>query len=143
MGAPIRAYNRLSNNPISIYCQVLNPNVIVVIDPTLLTGENVTAGATEDAIYIVNTDRSSEEIKKKLKTPKGKIYVVDATKISLETIGRPIPNTPILGAIAKVTNFVKIENIKNEIETTFGKKFGKKVVEANHLAIERAYKEVK
>src|SRR3990172_689720 len=143
MGAPIRAYNRLSNNPISIYCQVLNPNVVVVIDPTLLTGENVTDGATEDAIYIINTDRSPEEIKKKLKTPKGKVYVVDATKIALETIGRPIPNTPILGAIAKVTDFLKIDNIKKEIESSFGKKFGKKIVEANHKAIERAYEEVK
>ncbi|OGL47178.1 MAG: pyruvate synthase [Candidatus Schekmanbacteria bacterium RBG_16_38_11] len=145
MGAPLRAYNRISDKPISIYCQVTNPNIVVVIDQTLLAGVDVTEGVAEDGVYIINTERTVDEIRKSLnlKNEKAKVYVVDATKISLETIGRPIPNTPILGAIAKVTNFVKIENIKNEIETTFGKKFGKKVVEANHLAIERAYKEVK
>jgi len=143
MGAPLRAYNRISDKPISIHCQVTNPNVVVVIDPTLLSSDNVTDGVADGAIYIINTERSPEEIRKRLNAKNGKVYVVDATKIALETIGRPIPNTPILGAIAKATDFLKIENIKKEIEASFGKKFGKRVVEANFKAIERAYEEVK
>ena len=143
MGAPLRAYNRVSGEPILIHCQVTNPTIVIIIDQTLIATANVTEGVADGGIYIVNSEMSPEEVWKKLKLTSGKVYTVDATKISLETIGRPIPNTPILGVVARVTEIIKIEDVKMEVEKSFGKKFGPSVVEANIKAVDRAYAEVK
>ncbi|RMF98506.1 MAG: pyruvate synthase [Candidatus Schekmanbacteria bacterium] len=143
MGAPLRAYNRVSNEEILIHCQVHNPSIVIVIDQTLIDSVNVTEGVKDGGIYIVNSEMNPDEIKQKLNLNSGKVYTVDATKIALETIGRPIPNTPILGVVARVTDIIKLEDVKKEVEKSFGKKFGPSVVEANIKAVERAYEEVK
>jgi pyruvate ferredoxin oxidoreductase gamma subunit len=141
MGAPVRAFTRISNAPIDIHSQVYEPDVVVVLDPTLLESIPVAEGLDEDGILLVNTDKSEETMRKKTGF-KGKIYVLDATKIATETIGRPIANTPCLGAVARLTGVVKKENVIEQIKKIFGEKLSKKALDGNINAINRAYEEV-
>ncbi|AEE92325.1 Pyruvate synthase subunit PorC [Tepidanaerobacter acetatoxydans Re1] len=144
MGAPILAFNRISDEPIHIHSNVINPDIVIVLDATLL-GEKVTAGVPEDGIYIVNTTKTPQEVRKKLNIKGGKIFTVDANQISLDTIGRVIPNTPLMGAFVKATGLMSydefIENVKGELEKKFKTK--PEVIAGNIKAIERAYQEVK
>lgn len=142
MGAPVKAYNRISDYPLTIHCQVTHPKVVIVVDPTLVGVIDVLEGVPEDGIIIVNTPKSGDEVRKRLKAGQRKIYTVDATKISLETLGRPMPNTPMLGALAKVTNQVGIDALLDQVKKNFSKKFNPKVIEGNIKGIERAYREV-
>jgi pyruvate ferredoxin oxidoreductase gamma subunit len=144
MGAPLRAYNRVSDKPMTIHCQVTNPAVVAVVDPTLIETVDVTEGATDDAVFIVNTYKAPGEIKNKLKL-KGaqKLFCVDANSISIETIGRVMPNTPMLGAVVKATGVIKIETLLDDIRKSFGKKFSEKIIQSNLDAASRAYEEVK
>lgn len=143
MGAPLKAYNRVSENPILIHCQVTSPSIVIIIDQTLIATVNVTEGVADEGIYIINTEKSPEELKKKLGVAKATVYAVDATKISIETIGRSIPNMPILGVVARATDIITVDSVKYQVEKSFGKKFGRSVVEANIKAVDRAYAEVK
>lgn len=144
MGAPILAFNRISDEPIHIHSNVINPDIVIVLDATLLN-EKITEGVPEDGIYIVNTTKTPQEVRKKLNLKGGKIFTVDANQISLETIGRVIPNTPLMGAFIKATGFMPyeefIENVKRELEKKFRTK--PEVIDGNIKAIERAYREVK
>ncbi|NLU11222.1 MAG: pyruvate synthase [Tepidanaerobacter acetatoxydans] len=144
MGAPILAFNRISDEPIHIHSNVINPDIVIVLDATLL-GEKVTAGVPEDGIYIVNTTKTPQEVRKKLNIKGGKIFTVDANQISLDTIGRVIPNTPLMGAFVKATGLMPydefIKNVKGELEKKFKTK--PEVIAGNIKAIERAYQEVK
>ncbi|WP_213974092.1 2-oxoacid:acceptor oxidoreductase family protein [Tepidanaerobacter acetatoxydans] len=144
MGAPILAFNRISDEPIHIHSNVINPDIVIVLDATLL-GEKVTAGVPEDGIYIVNTTKTPQEVRKKLNIKGGKIFTVDANQISLDTIGRVIPNTPLMGAFVKATGLMSydefIKNVKGELEKKFKTK--PEVIAGNIKAIERAYQEVK
>ncbi len=144
MGAPILAFNRISDEPIHIHSNVINPDIVIVLDATLL-GEKVTAGVHEDGIYIVNTTKTPQEVRKKLNIKGGKIFTVDANQISLDTIGRVIPNTPLMGAFVKATGLMPydefIKNVKGELEKKFKTK--PEVIAGNIKAIERAYQEVK
>ena len=144
MGAPILAFNRISDDPIHIHSNVINPHIVIVLDATLL-GEKVIAGVPEDGIYIVNTTKTPQEVREKLNLKGGKIFTVDANQISLDTIGRVIPNTPLMGAFIKATGFMPyeefIENVKRELEKKFRTK--PEVIDGNIKAIERAYREVK
>ncbi len=142
MGAPLRAYNRLSTKPITIHCQVTNPDVVVVVDPTLIGSVDVVEGTPDDALFIVNSNESTAEIKQRLGLVKQRVYTLNATKIAMETIKRPLPNTPLLGALAKVSGLINIDDLINDLKVSFGKKFTSQVVEANLEAVNRAYKEV-
>ena len=142
-GAPLRAFNRISDKPIRLHSAVITPQVVVVLDPTLIGIVDVTEGTPEDASIIVNTPNSPAEMRKKMGLRGRKIFTVDATKIAMEEMGRPIPNTPMMAALVKVTGQLKLENILKEIEKTLGKKFLAKVVEGNLNAVRRAYEEVK
>ncbi|MDD3625873.1 MAG: 2-oxoacid:acceptor oxidoreductase family protein [bacterium] len=142
-GAPIRAFTRISKELIKLHTGVTNPGIVVVIDPTLLISANVTNGMPDDGILIVNTEESPEDIRKKLNYKKGKVFTVDATTISLETLGIPMPNTPMVGALLAAAPIVSMEKMKNIIEEKFLKKMGQKVVDKNVQALDRAYKEVK
>jgi pyruvate ferredoxin oxidoreductase gamma subunit len=143
MGAPLRAYNRLSDKPISIHCQVTNPDVVVVVDPTLMGSVDITEGTTGDAIFVINTTESAAEIRQKLGLDKQqKVYTLNATKIALETIKRPMPNTPLLGALAKVSGLIDIDDLLEDLKQSFEKKFTQQVVDANLEAIRKAYEEV-
>jgi len=144
MGAPLRAYNRLSASPMTIHCQVTNPAVVAVVDPTLLETVDVTEGATSDATYVVNTPKTPAEIRAKLKLDgPQKVFCVDANGISIDTIGRIMPNTPMLGAVVKATGVIKLETLLTDIRSSFGKKFSDKIIQSNLDAATRAYEEVK
>jgi len=145
MGAPVASFNRISSKPIRIHSGITNPDVVVVLDVSLIEQVNVLEGLEpEKGILIVNTSETPEEIKKKLNF-NGKVYTVDATKISIETIGRDIPNTPMMGALVKVTGLININELLQDIKKKLEVKFRHKpeVIEGNLKAIERAYNEVK
>jgi len=142
-GAPLRAFNRISDKPIRLHSAVISPQVVVVLDPTLIGIVDVSEGTPEDAVIIINSPMSAGEMRKKMDLKGRKVFTVDATRIALETMGRPIPNTPMMAALVKVTGLLKLENILHEIEKVLGKKFVAKVVEGNLQAVKRAYEEVK
>lgn len=143
-GAPLRAYNRISSHELRMHCPVLKPQIVSVVDATLLDSINVSDGATEDAIFVINTSKEPGEIREKLKAGlKQKIFTVDATKIAMECIGRALPNAPMLGAICKVTGLVSLEHLLEDVRKSFGKKFSQKIIDGNLEATQRGYEEVK
>ncbi|MDO9288036.1 MAG: 2-oxoacid:acceptor oxidoreductase family protein [Thermodesulfovibrionales bacterium] len=143
-GAPLKAYNRISSKELRMHCPVLNPQVVSVVDATLLDSINVTDGSTKDAIFVVNSSKDPKEIRAKLKAESGqKVYTVDASKIAMECIGRSLPNAPMLGAICKVTNLVSLESLLDDVRKSFGKKFSQKIIDGNIEATKRGYGEVK
>lgn len=143
MGAPIRAYTRISTSPIRQHCQITAPDAVVVLDPTLIGIVDFTEGIKEDGVLVVNTTISPGALRKKLGLDSGRVFTVDATRIAIDTIGRNIPNTPIIGALIRATNAVGKENVREEIKRRMGSKTGKKMAQANIDAFERAYNEVK
>jgi pyruvate ferredoxin oxidoreductase gamma subunit len=143
-GAPLRAYNRIDTKELRMHCPVLNPQVVSVVDATLLDAINVAEGATDDAIFVVNTTKDPKEVRGKLKAKGGqKVYTVDATKIAVDNIGRPLPNSPMLGAVAKVTGLVTLEHLLDDVQKSFGKKFSQKIIDGNMEAVRRGFEEVK
>jgi len=144
MGAPVRAFNRLSKEPIRLHSGVTDPDFVVVLDPTLIEKAGVTEGLKKEGKILINTSFSPKEIKDKIGF-NGNVATVDASKISKETIGRDIPNTPMLGALVKVAGLIQFERMLKELESELKKKFSSKpeVVEGNIKAIKRAYEEVK
>ena len=145
MGAPMTAYNRISTSPIRVHSNVYNPDYVVVVDDTLLSCVDVTAGLKEDGAIIINTTKEIDEIKPLLKGYKGNVYTIDARKISEEALGRYFPNTPMLAAIVKVTEIMNDEDFIKDMEGSFKHKFSKKpeVIDGNMKAIEKALREVK
>ena len=145
MGAPITAYNRISDMPIRIHSNIYEPDYVVVVDDTLLESVDVTAGLKKSGAIVINTTKSSEELKNSLKGYEGEIYTIDARKVSMETLGKYFPNTPMLAAIVKVSKIMKEEDFLNDMEGSFKHKFAKKpeVIEGNMKALEMALQEVK
>ena len=145
MGAPITAYNRISDKPITVHSNIYEPNYVVVVDDTLLETVDVTAGLKTNGAIVINTTKSEDYLKSVLKGYKGKVYTVDARKISMETLGKNFPNTPMLAAIVKVTGVIDDETFLNEMEGSFKHKFARKpeVIEGNMQALKVALREVK
>jgi pyruvate ferredoxin oxidoreductase gamma subunit len=145
MGAPVQSYNRISDQPITLHCGVTSPQVVVVLDPTLIGTIDVTAGLPNDGIMIINTSEPASKFREMLKLNSQRLYTVDASKIALETIGRNIPNTPMMGALAKVTGLLDFAEMLADTKVKLEKKFRSKpeVIEGNVKAIQRAYDEVK
>ena len=145
MGAPITAYNRISDNPITVHSNIYEPDYVVVVDDTLLETVPVTDGLKENGAIIINTTKSPETIKKSLNGYNGNIYTIDARKISIETLGKYFPNTPMLAAIVKVSGIMSDEAFLEDMKDSFKHKFAKKpeVIEGNMKALELALKEVK
>lgn len=145
MGAPITAYNRISTTPITIHSNIYEPDYVVVVDDTLLDSVDVTAGLKETGAIVINTTKSAEDLRKSLKGYNGNIYTIDARKVSMETLGRYFPNTPMLAAIVKVSGIMTDEELLNDMKGSFKHKFAKKpeVIEGNMKALEMALKEVK
>ena len=144
MGAPITAYNRISNTPITIHSNIYNPDFVVVVDDTLLDSVDVTAGLKESGAIVINTTKDIDILKDKLNGYKGSIYTIDARSISIEALGKYFPNTPMLAAIVKVSNVMSDEDFLKDMEGSFKHKFAKKpeVIEGNMKALELALKEV-
>jgi len=139
MGAPVIAFTRISTEPIKIHCAVYNPDVVAVLDPTLLKTVSVTEGLNEEGIIIINSKDNPVEIRKTLNTDKGKVWTVSATEIAIKTLGIPITNTAMLGAVACVTGIVTLESIEKVVK----ERFRLDVAEKNFAVIKEAYKEVK
>ena len=143
MGAPIQAFTRISPAPINIHCNVTNPDIVVVLDPTLLNVVNVTEGLSEDGVLVVNTDKSPSEVRSANNIKGHKIFTVDASKIAIENIGRAIPNTPMLGAVLKATGIMDLEKVSAHIRSSFGKKFSQEIIDGNVNALRVAYQGVR
>ena len=145
MGAPITAYNRISTSPIRVHSNVYNPDYVVVVDDTLLSAVDVTAGLKKEGAIVINTTKGIDEIKPLLKGYEGSVYTIDARKISEEALGKYFPNTPMLAAIVKVTEIMPDTDFIEDMKGSFKHKFAKKpeVIEGNMKAIEVALKEVK
>lgn len=145
MGAPITAYNRISDERLSIHSNIYEPDYVVVVDDTLLSSVDVTAGLKESGAIIINTTKSIEQVKPLLKGYKGKVCTIDARTISIETLGKYFPNTPMLGAVVKVSGVMDEKEFLNDMVESFKHKFAKKpeVVEGNIKALERSLQEVK
>ena len=145
MGAPITAYNRISDKPITIHSNIYEPDYVVVVDDTLLSSVPVTAGLKKDGAIVINTTKNEEELKELLKGYDGSVYTIDARKVSQEALGRYFPNTPMLAAIVKVTGIMSDEELLEDMKKSFQHKFAKKpeVIDGNMKALELALKEVK
>ena len=146
MGAPVRAFNRISSEVISIHCQISDPDIVVVLDQTLLETIDITAGIKNGGSIIINTSKNPDKIFSSLQKNNDKsisLYTIDASKISIETIGKVMPNTPMVGALIKVLDFLKPETLDETIKKTLSKKVQAPIVEANIIAAKRAYEEVK
>ena len=145
MGAPITAYNRISDKPITIHSNIYEPNYVVVVDDTLLESVPVTAGLKKEGAIVINTTKSPEYLKEKLNGYAGNIYTIDARKVSEETLGKYFPNTPMLAAIVKVAGVMTDEELLEDMKTSFKHKFAKKpeVIDGNMKALELALKEVR
>ena len=144
MGAPITAYNRISDKPITVHSNIYEPDYVVVVDDTLLDVVPVTDGLKETGAIVINTTKSPEIIKKSLNGYTGAVYTIDARKISIETLGRYFPNTPMLASIVKVSGIMSDEAFLEDMKSSFKHKFAKKpeVIEGNMKALEMALKEV-
>jgi len=146
MGAPVASFDRLASKPILLHSGVTNPDIVLVLDPTLMDSVDVTEGLPDGGTIIINTAKSPAEVKKEANiTGNIKVCTVDASTISKETIGREIPNTPMMGALIKVTGILDFKELVEDTRKKLEKKFRSKpeVIDGNIKAIERAYNEVK
>lgn len=144
MGAPITAYNRISSERSTVHSNIYTPDYVVVVDETLLSAVDVTAGLKENGAIVINSDKTPEQLRPKLKGYKGRVCVIDAGKISTEELGKNFPNTPMLAAIVKVSGVVEPEAFVQDMEASFKHKFASKpqVIEGNMRALKRSMEEV-
>jgi pyruvate ferredoxin oxidoreductase gamma subunit len=142
-GAPILAFNRISQKPIRTHSQVYNPDIVVVTDPSLLGLVDISQGAKEDAVFVINTTFDIALIRERLSLKDKKIYALDAYTIASEELGRAIPNVPMVAALVKVTNLIDLKKFKERIEVSLRKKLRPEIVEKNMRTIDRAFKEVR
>lgn len=141
MGAPIRAFTRISESPIKVHSQVYEPDIVIVLDGTLVGKVNITNGLKKDGMVLANYPGTSEELKAVLKTD-AKCYTLNATKISIEEIGKPVANTAMLGALTKISPIVSYNALEDQITSKFTGKLSDKVIVKNLAALKRAYEEV-
>ncbi|MCL2144104.1 MAG: 2-oxoacid:acceptor oxidoreductase family protein [Endomicrobia bacterium] len=145
MGAPVQSFNRISEEPITIHSGITNPQYVVILDPSLMDSVDVTDGIGKTGKVIVNSTFGAEEIAKQLNVDKSQVFVVNASHIAVETIGKNIPNTPMLGALVKVIGGLDIDAVLEDTKGKLMAKFRHKpeVIEGNLSSIKRAYDEVK
>jgi len=137
-GAPVQAFARIDNKRICTREKIYHPDVILVLDPTLPKITKVTNGLKKNGIAILNSPFSEKEVRKLLGNYKGKLALVDATKIAIEELGLPITNTTMLGAFIKVTKLIDVKHMEEALKNRFGK-----LAEKNIKAFHRALKETK
>lgn len=144
MGAPITAYNRIGDEPIRVHSNIYEPNFVVVVDETLIEAIEVEKGLKEGGAIIVNSERTPEELRAELRGYTGRLYTCNAKKISEECLGKYFPNTPMLGAVVKVSKLVPEDEFIKNMEESFKHKFSTKpqVLEGNMCALKRSMDEV-
>ncbi|MDR1691134.1 MAG: 2-oxoacid:acceptor oxidoreductase family protein [Candidatus Methanoplasma sp.] len=141
MGAPIRAFARISENPIRVHTQVYEPDIVIVVDPSLIGKVHVASGLKEGGAIIVNYPGTSAELQKAIGTT-AECHAVDATRISTEEIGRPMANTSMLGALAKIRPIISYEEMEGQVRAKLEGKLKEAVILQNLKALRRAYEEV-
>lgn len=144
MGAPITAYNRISKNEIRVHSNIYTPDIVVVVDETLLLSVDVTAGLKKDGAIIINTAKSRNEIMPLLRGYEGHVYTVDARQISEEALGKYFPNTPMLAACVAVSNVMDQDAFVKEMRASYEHKFAKKpeMIEGNMKALVMAFQAI-
>lgn len=144
MGAPVKSFNRMSDEPIRLHTGVTTPDIVLVLDESLMTTIDVTQGLSESGVLIVNTARSPKDVRRAIGLKGGNVFTVDASAISKEELGRPIPNMPMLGALMKATSMLDWSSMLRNTREKLEKKFKSKpeVVDGNIRAMERAHTEV-
>jgi len=144
MGAPITAYNRISDTQIRVHSNIYDPDYVVVVDETLLESVDVTKGLNPEGAIVINTTKSVDEVKPFLKGYTGGIYTIDARRISEEALGKYFPNSPMLAAIVAISKVMTKEEFFREMESSYRHKFAKKseVIDGNIKALHMAYEEV-
>lgn len=137
MGAPITAFNRISDKEIRVHSNIYNPDLVVVVDETLLSSVDVTAGLKPDGAIVINTDKSPEDVKSLLNGYSGSVYTIDARSISVEALGKYFPNSPMLAAAVAVSNVMDKESFIKEMRASYEHKFAKKpeVIDGNMKAL--------
>jgi pyruvate ferredoxin oxidoreductase gamma subunit len=139
MGAPVTAFTRVSDKPIMMHCMVYNPDVVAVLDPTLIKTIPVIAGLSEGGNVIINSSDNPAEVKRTLEADRGKFWTVPATEIAIKTLGRPIMNTAVLGAVVRVTGIVSLESLEKVLK----ERFRQDIAEKNIAIVKEAYEEAK
>lgn len=144
MGAPITAYDRISDKPIRVHSNIYEPDFVVVVDETLLHTVDVTNGLKKDGAILINTTKTKEEIIPLLNGYEGEVRIINARKVCMETLGKYFPNTPMLAAIVKVSGVMEEDVFLEQMEGSLKHKFAKKpeVLEGNMKALKLAMKEV-
>lgn len=142
MGAPVQSFTRISKEPIIIHSHVENPQIVLVLDPSLIGSIDILEGLDIKGTIIINSTQAPAEIRKTLNVGERKAFTVDANTISLEELGRVIPNTPLLGAFSRASGLVNIDNIEKAVKKQLSKKFPASIVDANIKALRRGYEEV-
>lgn len=142
-GAPTKTYLRLSDSPIRTHEPIVDPDVVVVLDDTLLGSQDVANNLDRNEALIINTELAEHEVRSQIAERggkfEGKIHPLDASGISLSIVGQPRPNTVILGKFVQVTEAVKLESVIEEFRHIFEPKIGKEAADKNVAAIEKAY----
>ena len=144
MGAPITAYNRISDERCTVHANIYHPDYVVVVDETLLESVDVTAGLSADGAIIINTEKSPDEVRPMLNGYSGKVCTINARRISEETLGKNFPNTPMLAAAVKVSGVVEPNRFVNDMKASFQHKFATKpqVIAGNMNALTKSMQEV-
>ena len=142
-GAPILAFNRISQKPIRTHSQVYYPDIVVVTDPSLLGLADIAAGAKDDAIFLLNTTFDIPLVRERVKLGTRRIYALDAYTIARDELGRAIPNVPMVAALVKVVGLMDLDKFRKNIKVSLSKKLRAEVVEMNLKTISRAFEEVK
>lgn len=145
MGAPITAYNRISTTPITVHSNIYHPDYVIVVDESLLESIDVTSGLNKEGGLLINTEHSKEELLPLLRGYEGAVYTVDAKDISLRTLGKNYPNSPMLAAAVAVSGVMEQEDFLREMRASFEHKFAKKpeVIDGNMQALELAFQEIR
>jgi 2-oxoacid:acceptor oxidoreductase gamma subunit (pyruvate/2-ketoisovalerate family) len=139
MGAPVTAFTRISTEPIRIHCAVYEPDVVIVLDSTLLKTVPVTSGLDKDSIIIINSAEKPAKVRENLRVEKGNVWTIPATEIALRILGVPITNTAMLGAVARATSIISLESVEKIVK----KRFRLDIAEKNFAVIKEAYEEAK
>lgn len=145
MGAPITAYNRIGDSEIRVHSNIYHPNFVVVVDEGLLESVDVAKGIKDGGAVVVNSSRSPEEVRNEIRDFDGKVYTIDAKKVSVSCLGKYFPNTPMLAAAVKISGVMDKDEFLREMEASFMHKFASKpeVIEGNMNALKMAFEEVK
>lgn len=139
MGAPVTAFTRVSVKPIRVHCAIYNPDVVVVLDPTLMKAIPIVNGVKDDGIVVINSKDEPIKVKETLGVSKVKVWAVPATEIAIRVLGVPITNTTMLGAVARATGIVSLESLEKAVKG----RFNHEAAEKNFEAVKEAYERVK